>query len=329
MHRRRALRPRLPTGPAAERILILGGKVMPINRILVPYDGSKFSEQALSVAVPLARQHGAAITMVQVSQLPPRLRRGDLAPESDGVTAVDIRATMRQQLDRVATRVARKSGLAIERDFREGEAILPELLRAVADHKADLIVMATHGRGGLSRVWMGSVADALLRELPVPVVLVRKARPYGAVATDEPTFPRVMVALDGSAAAERALAVALELLGDAPVHLMLARVDVVPSSTLSENWKPQAIRHLTESYLEPLAAQYRTATRQVTTHVEIENDVARALLKLATAERAFLLVIATHGHSGARRLMLGSVADKVVRGVETTPVLVVPRAAEG
>jgi nucleotide-binding universal stress UspA family protein len=300
---------------------------MPIRHILVPYDGSKFSEHALSVAVPLARQHGAAITMVQVSQLPPRMRHGDIAPDGDGVTAVDPRMEMRAQLDRVATRTAKKSGVAIGKMFRDGTAVLPELLAAVDEVHADLIVMATHGRGGLSRVWMGSVADALLRELPVPLLLVRKPLRLGERGPDEPLFPRVLVALDGSPASARALEATTALLGDAPGHLMLARVDVVPRNTLTDTWKPTAIRNLTEQYLEPLAAPLRTAGRTVTTHVEIGDDVARLLLDLAVRERAFLVAVATHGHSGARRLLLGSVADKVVRGVET-PVLVVPRGRE-
>lgn len=296
---------------------------MAIRKILVPTDGSAFSERALRVAVPLASLHGASIVLVQVSQLPPPAD-GAGGADSASIPAVPFRDALRAQLVRVAARVARQSGVAIEAQLRDGEAVVPELGRAVAEHGADLVVMATHGRGGLSRLWMGSVADALLRDLPSPTLLVRKAPRPGDRAPGEALFPRVLVGLDGSLESERALQATLALLGDVPVHVVLAQVHVVPRTTVSEPWKPDAIRRLTDEYLGPMAARYRTAARVISTRVVVEEDVARALLRLAGEERAFLVAVATHGLTGARRALLGSVADKVVRGVES-PVLVVPR----
>lgn len=286
-----------------------------LRQIVVPFDGSPFSERALTVAVPLAQQHGASITLVQVSSLPPRV-----PPTREGETSV--RSALQEQLERVGKRTAKKSGVTVVTQFRDGE-ILPELQAAVREVSADLIVMATHGRGGVSRMWLGSTADALLRELRVPLLLIRKARKYTAVLPNEPFFPRVLVALDGSPLSERALTEVVRLVGDDTAHLVLARVEDAPIAAVSQAWVDETQRQLTKDYLEPLAARYRTGDRKVTTQVLVHGDVARALLDTAASERAFLIAIATHGRRGARRLVLGSVADKIVRGTEL-PILVVP-----
>ncbi len=294
------------------------------RRILVPLDGSPFSERALTLAVPLAQQHGASIVLTLAHPLPPRVEdaTGGAGVSLREPAEHDVRDHLRQQLERIARRVAMKDGVTTATQFREGP-IVDEIEAAIADVSAELVVMATHGRGGLSRLWLGSVTDALLRRSHVPLLVTRSARKWTLTTADEPLFPRVVVALDGSALSERALEQAVQLIGDCTGEFVLVRVEDAPIAAVSSTWIAETSVRLTEGYLEPLAERYRTATRRVSTHAVVHHDAPRAVLDAAKATHAFGIVLATHGRTGVRRAVIGSVADKIIRGA-SVPVLVCP-----
>ncbi len=292
------------------------------HTLLVPIDGSPFSERALTLAVPIAQQHGASIVLTMVHPLP---------STTDGVAGMtirnpvaerDVRQHLRQQLERVARRIATKYRVTTSTQFREGP-IVDEIEQAAADAEADLIVLTTHGRGGLSRVWLGSVTDALLRRATRPVLVTRTARKWSLTTANEPVFPRIIVALDGSPNSERALADTLRLVGDSPGHLVLVRAEDAAVASLTNTWVAETIRALQADYLEPIAATHRTRALQITTRAIVQSDAARAILDVAKEENAFMIAVATHGRTGFRRALLGSVADKVIRGA-SVPVLVCP-----
>ena len=155
------------------------------------------------------------------------------------------------------------------------------------------------------------------------MLVTRTARPWTLTARNEPVFPRILVALDGSAISERALEEAIRLTGESPVHLVLLRVEDAPIVSVSESWVTETIRQVNADYLAPLAARHRTPERRITTEAVVHTDPARAILDMAKAENAFLTAVATHGRTGVRRAVLGSVADKVIRG-SPIPVLVCP-----
>ena len=179
-----------------------------LRSLVVPIDGSPFSERALTLAVPLALQHGASIALTLAHPLPPRV---DDAP----------------RWGRVAKRVATRYGVTTSTQFRDGQ-IAEEITAAVKQADAELLVMATHGRGGVSRLWLGSVTDTLLRQPPTTMLVTRSARKWTLTAASEPLFPRILVALDGSAISERALEEALRLVGDDACELVLLRVEDAP-----------------------------------------------------------------------------------------------------
>ena len=294
------------------------------RRILVPIDGSPFAERALTLAVPLAHQSGASLVLTLANPLPPRVEDITGAPIDPRSADRDVREHLRQQLERVARRVAMREGLTVATQFREGP-VLDELDAAIADSGADLVVMATHGRGGVSRLWLGSVTDGLLRRCRVPVLVTRTARKWTLTARHEPFLPRVLVALDGSALAEAALERTVALLGASVGEFVLTRVEDAPIAPVSTTWVSEATLRLREGYLEPLAERYRARGLAVRTRAEVHHDAARAILQVAKAEHAFAIALATHGRTGVRRAVLGSVADKVVRGA-SGPVLVCPPA---
>jgi nucleotide-binding universal stress UspA family protein len=292
------------------------------RRILVPIDGSPFSERALTLAVPLAQQHDASLVLMLANPLPPRDAE---APVRDLGGERDVREHLRSQLERVARRVATRDGVTTATQFREGP-VLDEIEAAIADVSAALVVMATHGRGGVSRLWLGSVTDALLRRCTVPVLVTRTARKWTLTTATEPFFPRVLVAVDGSSLAEEALERAISLIGESTGEFILLRVEDAPIAAVSSTWISEATVRIREGYLEPLADRFRSPTRTVRTRAVVHHDPARAILDVAKEEHAFAIALATHGRTGVRRAVIGSVADKVIRGA-TVPVLVCPPAS--
>jgi nucleotide-binding universal stress UspA family protein len=294
------------------------------RRILVPLDGSPFAERALTLAVPLALQQGATLVLTMAAPLPPRPSDTGVPSVGDSVHEHDVRDHLRQQLERTARRVATREGVTTATQFREGP-IVDELEAAIADVGAELVVMATHGRGGVSRLWLGSVTDALLRRSPVPMLVTRSARKWTLTSDGEAFFPRVLVAVDGSPMSEAAFGATLAQIGESTGEFVLIRVEDAPIAAVSSTWISEASLRVKEGYLEPLADRYRTAQRRITTRAIVHHDAARAILETAKAEHAFAIALGTHGRTGVRRAALGSVADKVIRG-SAVPVLVCPSA---
>ncbi len=293
-----------------------------MRTLLVPVDGSRFAERALTLAVPLALQHGATIVLTMAHPVPRREHDAMGAPDSDDAHPDSVRAHLRAQLERVARRVTTRHRITTATQFREGP-VVDEIEHAARESNADLMIMATHGRTGVSRLWLGSVTDAMLRRSPVPVLVTRSERKWTLTSASEPIFPRIMVALDGSPHSERALADTLRVIGAYTCHVVLVRVEDAPIASVSSTWVTEVTKEITDSYLAPLAEQHAKPTLKFTTRVVVHSDPARALLEVAKEERAFLISVATHGRTGVRRAVLGSVADKVIRGA-TVPVLVSP-----
>jgi nucleotide-binding universal stress UspA family protein len=199
------------------------------------------------------------------------------------------------------------------------------ILQRVQDGKADLIVMTTHGRGSLGRFFLGSVADELIRKTEVPALLVRPRDPAPDVVP-EPLLEHVLVPLDGSALAERVLGPALELVRSWEGRCTLLRViEASPAPTAGRPNRPRSPEEEQEKaaqeYLEKIAARLREEGVSVQTRVVVAPQAAPVILEEAQTQRCDFIALATHGRSGVRRMLLGSIADKVIRGA-STPVLV-------
>ena len=304
------------------------------NLIVVPLDGSPFAEHALPCAAAIARAGRAKLRLVLVHQLPP--------PPSDRESLkiytsleVAVRKTQRAYLREVASRLRERWGLQVTVVSPDGP-IGPTLLRYLDEVDASLVVMATHGRGALGRALLGSVTDAVVRAAPIPVLLVR---PPG----DEPPPAEawrpgeILVPLDGSALAESALEPAADLARLLDARLALVQV-VVPIATSTDPPLPFPSgydEHLTEirraeaqDYLRDISERLRGEGMTASGAAVVNGSAAGALADLARPGRAGLIVIASHGHGGLRRLALGSVADRLVR-TATAPVLVVRAGKRG
>src|SRR5262249_26584654 len=204
-----------------------------------------------------------------------------------------------------------------------------EALHAHAAAGADLVVMATHGRGALGRFWLGSVADELIRSLSVPLLLVRPTA--GAANRAVAPEPRpTLLPLGGTALAEQIIPAATELAEKTAAEVTLLRVvrpvvrfDYLPEGTslagLSAEMhheigqRQHEHEHEARVYLEGVADRLRARLPAVRVRLVVDDVPARAILREADVLRVDLIALETHGRRGLSRLMLGSVADKVIR----------------
>ncbi len=290
-----------------------------IHSILVPLDGSEFAEHALPAALALARRTGASLHLAQVHvPLPDVEGAGLLSPEVDQ----RVRDAERAYLDRAVRRVAAVAPVAVTAAVPVG-AVGDELVGAARACAADLVVMTTHGRGAFSRFWLGSVADELVRRGPTPVLLLRPPDGRADLAT-EPALRHLLVPLDGTPQAEQVLESAADLatvLGARITILRVVRPVAVPGYDLAGYASAGADLLLLEQqqrtaddYLRRVREWFRERRLDVEMRRVVHDQPAAAILETARDDGCDLIALATHGRGGLARVLLGSVADKVVRG---------------
>ncbi|MEP7356215.1 MAG: universal stress protein [Anaerolineales bacterium] len=280
------------------------------KKILIPLDGSDLSARAVPVAYALA---GPDTQLALLRSVEP-VRAG---------TAENIyRAELlwpdeAQQPDQAAASYLKMVRASVPADLRvdsyvtEGDAA-GAIVDTARDIQADLIVMSSHGYSGLTRWMLGSVAERVLRAAPCSVLMVRGT----------PRFKHVLVTLDGSLLAEQALAPALCVA--AAFHSQITLLRAVSSISaeamhrldekemgLGEQLVQGQLADA-EAYLCRLAAANGAARRAYKVAVPSDH-AADAIAYYAGAHDVDLIVMATHGHTGLQRWMLGSVTEKVTR----------------
>jgi nucleotide-binding universal stress UspA family protein len=299
-----------------------------ITSILVPLDGSPFSEHALPLALGLARRAGVPLRLVHV-HVPLLVVSNETMVLYDDELEQRLRDRKQGYLDEVVKRIAACSTVSVSSQVVEGAAgeALEEVIRSAG---ASLVVMTTHGKGPVSRFWLGSVADQLIRRASVPILLV-PAQTGDVDLRVEPSPGHVLVPLDGSALAEGILepAIALGKLTGADYTLVriIERVFHLGNDALSgtlnvadeRRWQLQ--HDDAQIYLSRTADRMGSQELRVSTHVVSHYHPATAILEEARSQGNCLIAIQTHGRGGLARLLLGSAADKVVRGA-TSPVLI-------
>jgi nucleotide-binding universal stress UspA family protein len=300
----------------------------PFRSVLVPLDGSPLAEQAIPLALEIARVARSKVRLVFVHQSPPPPFYEESAKLYVSIDLA-MRKAGRDYLRGFADRLRERSGLRISSVAIDGWAA-QALVKYVQDVGADLVAMTTHGRGGVRGAWLGSVADHLVRTLDVPVIVTR-AREGAVSLSAPPKIREIMVPLDGSPLAEAALAPAAAVAGLFDAELVLVQVVPPPTAgsllpvTFAAGYDTEAValqRKAAQGYLDGLGEDLRQRGVRVKTTVVVGSNVGEALIKLAHPEQIDLVAIASHGRRGVRRLMLGSVADKLIRAAEP-PVLVV------
>ena len=299
-----------------------------MKKILVGLDGSPLAETILPFAEMLAQRTGARVTLLHVVPA-----AEDAAPKGEHA-AVDqlIRASM-QRAEAYLSEQRRRfaaTGLGASIEVASGHGA-----RAIVESAErggyDLIALATHGRSGVDRWSHGSVADQVLHATKVPLLLVRPGDGWKAMPRE---FHRIVVMLDGSAEAERALDIAAPLAAQFCVPLVLFRF-VEPMAL--EFADPMAMAYVevervtketaaeAQKQLEAKAGELRKRTSvNASTNVTIARP-GDGIAAYVRDHPDTLVVLTTHGRTGWRQALLGSVARRVVQTV-AAPILICPRS---
>jgi nucleotide-binding universal stress UspA family protein len=291
---------------------------MQLRAILVPTDFSPHADLALEAARELARRSGARLELLHAFHLPP-----EAVPHLTDAALQRMRAEAGAELESRCAR-ARESGLAADARWVEAPPAhaIPEAAAKIA---ADLIALGSHGRTGMRYALLGSVAARVARVAPCPV-LTLKQRPKAV-------WPprRIAVAMDFSDASRRALVCARDLARlHGPCHLVLVHARYVP---------PDLAAVIAEHGPALLAADERAARELETLLCELQDaglsaeyvcengHPAEVLQRVAARVGADLIALGTHARQGLSRLLLGSVAEHVLRSASCAVLTVGPAGA--
>jgi nucleotide-binding universal stress UspA family protein len=299
---------------------------MTFTNILIPIDGSYFAECALPYARLLARATGARIHLVMVHEpVPALVGMGEMPP------LIELDESSKDQERNYLAQLSGDllhDGLPLV-EFRELEGAPGPVLCEEAERvEADLVIMATHGRGAMGRLWLGSVADYMVRHLTIPVLLVHPDRLQPAIP---PSLHSFLVALDLSKDSESILEPVIRLAQLTQGHVTLVHViePVIGAVTMGlpfaapipvELFEEQRIT--AQRKLDRIADVLRERGLSVCARLIDAANAAVGLLEVLEDKRYDVIAMTTHGRGGVRRLLLGSVADKVIRGA-SKPVLVI------
>ena len=288
------------------------------KKLLIPLDRSPLAQQAVGQAAAIALAAHAEIDLVLVHQPMP------FAGFKDEPWNEDQWASDHRYVESVASELA---FVPVTHQVMRGEA--SEMICGRArDVNADLIVMTSHGRTGLSRLWLGSVAGGVLRRSPIPVLMLRPVETKSEIAAAHRLFKHILVPLDGSAFGADILASASMLAECSGARITLLRViEPVPMALaigvdMGAVYPPfipdeVATNRLAEEAAAELDDVARRLFEQGSVRVEAEvviaSGIAQAINDFARAHSVDVIAMSTHGR-GASRFIMGSVADKVLHG---------------
>jgi nucleotide-binding universal stress UspA family protein len=304
------------------------------TKLLVPLDCSPLARQAVDDAVAIARASGAALDLLLVHQTFADDPFG-FAGESPAQRLV----RERQYLAEIAATVAAaESSIPVTHTVDGGE-VVDTISRRAAAVGADLIVMTSHGRTGFSRLWLGSVADGVIRHSAVPVLMLRPSD-ANAEGTSTREDQRILVPIDGSVTSLEILPAAAALAKAMRKRLTLLRViepvlRVLPGGDGRFDYVPQIVDGPesqqraadTKEWLLEIADELRDVHGvEADCHVVVNDHVATAIIGFVRLLPVGLIAMSTR-HGALSRMVLGSVTDKVLRGAHL-PMLFYRPAAE-
>ncbi len=323
------------------------------DKVIVPLDGSKLGEGALAYARPLARGLGAKIELLRIIEsarqeaspaeqvyafgqdagaglsVPAAGAASELPHHQylDQVLA-GLRSSAQDYLDGVAAPM-RDTGLAVTGTVREGNPAA-EIVAEAEKEPDSVVTMSTHGRAGIARWALGSVADKVLHTSSRPLMTVRVDN--GSITTPEAKLSRIIAPLDGSPVAEESLSTVRALARALGVEVTLVRVhslDTVFVEHISAGYDAlmKAVETEGEEYLVGISTRLRDEGVSSVDHKMVHGRPSDGIAETAQAHEGSIVVMSTHGRTGLSHWMMGSVTDSVVRQCGV-PVLIL-RPAEG
>jgi len=291
------------------------------RKILVALDGSQPSEQILPYARHLAKTLNIPVALLQVIEPEALIPLVAGKPERYPEVLAAQRGTIGAYLSRVATSFPNSPSVDCLVEIGKPAEIIADKAAAEA---GTLIAMTTHGRSGVQRWLLGSVAEKVLHAASNHLLLVR-AKETGS--REELLLKSILVPLDGSELAESVIPDVIELAKKMGVEIILARAFRLPLNGYDEGYGSDAgvwemVRDDARNYLEEKVKQLKSKGAERVTPLLLEGYAAGSIIDLAQKTPQSLIAMCTHGRSGVGRWVLGSVTDRVVRH-SGDPVLVI------
>lgn len=309
--------------------------MMTLRQILCPTDFSDLSYEAVRVAASLADHFQAELDILHV--VAPNQALNNLSVVRDDVmqwgihagvdpleTPIETPATASRKLQEVAAEHVATAHKVVPRSLTRLGSPFDEIVNVAEQESADLIVMGTHGLSGWRHMVLGSVAETVVRLAPCPVLAIREARDGVTFCADKPR--KILCTTDFSKASYEGLKVAGELAREFDAVLILVNAVEPFVGYPGLILEPPAIEafSITDSTQELAAVLAARGPRDVRTRpLAVWGCAADGITEAALQAKVDLIVIATHGITGWRHLVMGSVAERVVQTAHC-PVLTVP-----
>ena len=296
-----------------------------LKKILVPLDTSALAEQALHTAAAIAKASAAELRLALVHQPAPFAGY----PDAPWNAARDSMQTA--YLDGKAHELHEQFGIRVVPEHLQGD-VAASLIELIIARGTDLVVMTTHGRTGLRRSWLGSIADVIMRSVDVPVLMLRSGAVRAESVQDSHPFRRVMIPVDGSARAECIIDAAVSVAGPNATYILARVVPPVPAmSPYADSYAttvriadPIATEELADEahgYVERIAQLLVSSGVKSVEHVVgVAEPIGPRLINEAKALEVDLIALGSHGR-GASRALFGSVGDEILRGTQL-PLLI-------
>lgn len=297
------------------------------DRLLIPLDGSTLAERALEPGFTIA---GAGTGQVILLRVP--VYKQAMSPSAASYGWIIADQEQGRGLNEAAEYLNAKvfdysqPGLEI-RPLVKGGDVASTIVDTALDNQVDLIVLTTHGYSGITRWMLGSVTERVLRSAPCPVLVIRHDRP----------IKQFLICLDGSRLAEQVLKPGLEIARRLAEKITLLRIDhqeklssfelgllEMADSELCKELERHPEKRL-HYYLDCLREKFDDYGLPIDTAV-VKGEPAQAILEYAESHSVDLIAMATHGYSGLRRWVYGSVTEKVLRKAYSAMLVVRPPA---
>ncbi|MFC2071925.1 universal stress protein [Chloroflexota bacterium] len=292
------------------------------KRILVPLDGSELSESALIYAEELAGALNSEVELVYVCE--PR------ESEYRHMHQLYIEKIAQQMRNQIEAYHAREKSLVVKVNgvILDGDPAA-ELIDYAGKNEISLVVMVSHGRSGIMPWSTGSTATKVIQRIGKPLLLIRTSDPALKIGKGE-MFNKILIPLDGSENGEAALPYIKELSNELKSEVTL--LQVVETGQYANNVGGLDYVLFPEQYVESMKADAQQYLKKVGgkltgTKATVRSEVrtgqaAQEIIKFADETKARLVAISTHGRSGVRRWISGSVAYKVLQAGHTPLLLV-------
>jgi nucleotide-binding universal stress UspA family protein len=301
-----------------------------MRRILVALDGSPLAETILPFVEGLAAKTGARVTLLHVTPVPKEAPALNDYPSLDQM--VQRASALAEEYLREHQRRLSSAGVEASVTVVAGRPAVEIVRHAAANDEIDVLALATHGRSGIGRWAYGSVADQVLHTTPKPLLLIR---PDGWAAVPR-TVQRIVVPLDGSPEAETVFQLAEPLAVQCGLPLVLLRFVEPLLPTFAPEMGAAAYMDL-QAIIDGTIAESRRYLDEATVTLRARSVIASGEVSVAHPADGIadysrqhpgsLVVLATHGRSGWQKLVLGSVARRVVQMVHGAILICPPPRA--